>query len=71
MGEFVAANILFQKFQILVKSRLSLEREVRDLNLGLVKLDSVLPTARHRSDISLNKAVFPGRNDAEMGPTNS
>ena len=28
--------------------RLSLEREVLGLNLGLVKSDAVLPTARHR-----------------------
>ena len=26
---------------------------------------------RHRCDISLKKAVLPGRNDAEMGPANS
>ena len=30
----------------------------------------MLPTARHRCDIS-SKAVLPGRNDAEMGPGNS
>ena len=35
-----------------------------------VKSDTVLPTARHRGDIS-SKAVLPGRNDAEMGPANS
>ena len=47
------------------------EREVRGSNLGPVKLDTVLPTARHRCDISSKGAVLPGRNDAEMGPANS
>ena len=27
--------------------------------------------AHHRSDISLNEAVLPRRNDVEMGPANS
>ena len=31
----------------------------------------MLPTARHRCNISSNGAVLPGRNDAEMGPANS
>ena len=31
----------------------------------------MLPTARHRCDISSKGAVLPGRNDAEMGPANS
>ena len=31
----------------------------------------VLPTARHRCDISSKGAVLPRRNDAEMGPDNS
>ena len=52
-------------------TRSSLEREVWGSNLGPVKSDTVLPTARHRCDISSNGAVLPGRNDAEMGPTNS
>ena len=52
-------------------TRSSLEWEVRDSNLGPVKSYTVLPTARHRCDISLKGAVFPGRNDAEMGPANS
>ena len=52
-------------------TRSSLEREVWGSNLGPVKLDTVLPTARHRYDISSNGAVLPGRNDAEMGPANS
>ena len=52
-------------------TRSSLEREVRGTNLGPVKSDTVLPTARHRCDVSSNGAVLPGRNDAEMGPANS
>ena len=51
--------------------RSSLEREVRGSNLGPVKSDTVLPTARHRCNISSKGAVLPGRNDAEMGPANS
>ena len=39
--------------------------------LGLVKPDTVLPTARHRCDISSKGAVLRERNDAEMGPANS
>ena len=52
-------------------SRSSLEREVRGSNLGPVKSDTVLPTARHRCDISSKEAVLPGRNDSEMDPANS
>ena len=52
-------------------TRSSLEREVCGSNLGPVKSDTVLPTARHRCDISSKEAVLPGRNDAEMGPANS
>ena len=52
-------------------TRSSLESEVRGSNLGPVKSDTVLPTARHRYDISSKGAVLPGRNDAGMGPTNS
>ena len=52
-------------------TRSSLEREVGGSNLGPVKSDIVLPTARHRCDISSKGAVLPGRNDAEMGPANS
>ena len=51
--------------------RSSLERKIWGSNLGPVKSDTVLPTARHRCDISSNEAVLPGCNDAEMGPTNS
>ena len=52
-------------------TRSSLEREVRGSNLGPVKSDTVLPTARHRCSISSKEAVLPGRNDTEMGPANS
>ena len=52
-------------------TRLSLEREVRGWNLGPVKLNLELPTARHRCDISSEGAVLPGRNDVEMSPANS
>ena len=52
-------------------TRSSLEREVGGSNLGPVKSNTVLPTARHRCDISSKGAVLPGRNDAEMGPANS
>ena len=50
--------------------RFSLEREIRGSNLGPVKSDTVLPTARHRCDISSKEVVLPGRNDVEMGPAN-
>ena len=49
----------------------SLERMVLGSNFGPVKSDTVLPMARHRCDISSKEAVLPGRNDAEMGPSNS
>ena len=52
-------------------TRSSLEREIRGSNLGPVKSDAVLPTARHRCNISSKEAALPGRNDAEMGPANS
>ena len=42
--------------------RLSLERGVRGLNLGLVKLGTVLPTARHCCYISSKGAVLPKHN---------
>ena len=45
-------------------TRSSLEREVWGSNLEPVKSDAVLPTARHRCDISLKETVLPGRNDA-------
>ena len=47
-------------------TRSSLDREVRNSNLGPVKSNTVLLTARHRCDISSKGAVLPGRNDAEM-----
>ena len=52
-------------------TRSSLEREVWGSNRGPVKSFTVLPTARHRCDISSKEAVLPGRNDAEMGSANS
>ena len=52
-------------------TRSSLERKVWGSNLYPVKSDTVLPTARHRCNISSKGAVLPRRNDAEMGPTNS
>ena len=52
-------------------TRSSLEREVWGSNLGPVKLDTVLPTARHRCDIFSKRAVLSGCNDAEMGLANS
>ena len=48
-----------------------LEREVRGSNLGPVKSDTVLPTVRHRCDISSKGAMLPVRNDAKMDPANS
>ena len=51
--------------------RSSLKREVRGSNLGPVKSDTVLPTARRRCNISSKGAVLRGRNDAEVGPANS
>ena len=51
--------------------RSSLEREVWGSILRPVKSDTVLPTARHRCDISLKRAALPRRNDAEMGPAHS
>ena len=50
---------------------LSLEREVWDSNLGPVKSNTELPTARHRCYISSKEAVLPGRNDVEMGSSPS
>ena len=52
-------------------TRSSLEQEVWGSNLEPVKLDTVLPAARQRSDISSKRAESPGRNDVEMGPANS
>ena len=52
-------------------TRSSLKREVCGSNFEPAKSDTVLPTARHRCDISSKGAVLPGRNDAEMGPANS
>ena len=51
-------------------TRSALEREVWGLNIGPVKSNTVLPTARHRCGISSKGAVLPGCNDAEIGPAN-
>ena len=61
----------FWRFVCQAVTRSFLEREVCGSNLGPVKSDTVLPTARHRCDISSQEAVLPGYNDAEMGPANS
>ena len=52
-------------------TRLSLEREIWGSNLGSAKSDTMLPTARHRSNISSKEAGLPGRNDMEMSLANS
>ena len=49
----------------------SLEREVRGSNLGSVKLDTVLPTARHRWDSSSKGTVLLGCNYVEMSTAKS
>ena len=43
------------------------EREIWGWNLW-TKSDTVLPSARHRYDISLKEAVLPWSNDAEIAP---
>ena len=53
-----------------VATRSSLEREVWASNLGPVKSDTVLTTARN-CYISLKEVVLPRHNDSEMGPANS
>ena len=40
--------------------RSSLKQEVRGSNLGQAKSDTVLPTARHRCDISSKETVLTG-----------
>ena len=49
----------------------SLERKVLGSNLVPVKSDTVLPTTRHRCDISSKEAALPKGNDAKMDPANS
>ena len=44
----------------------SLEREVWGSNLGPVKSDTGLSTARLRCDVTSKEAVLARRNDAEM-----
>ena len=80
LDRYMQGFYAFLQFPLLLKfyrpvgqavTRSSLEREVWGSNLGPVKLDTVLPTARHRCDIFSKAAVLPWRNDAEMGPANS
>ena len=52
-------------------TRSSLKPEVVGLNLGPVKSNTLLPTARHRWDLSSKVAVLSGRNEAEMDTANS
>ena len=63
---FVAKLHLFNQPVGREKTSLSLEREVRGSNLGLIKLNTMLPTACHRCDISLKGVVLLGRIDADM-----
>ena len=51
-------------------TRSSLEREVSGSNIGPVKSDTVLPTTRHRCDISKG-TMLSERKDMEMGAANS
>ena len=48
--------------------RSSLERGVLGSNPEPVKLDSVLPSARHRYDVYSKGAMLRWRNNSEMGP---
>ena len=50
-------------------TRSFLEREVAGSNLGPVKSDTVLPTARHRCDISSKGAVLPGAMTRRWAPS--
>ena len=49
----------------------SLKRVVWGSNLGPVKSDVELPTARHRCNISSKETVLPGGHGADMSPANS
>ena len=49
----------------------SLRQKVWVSSLGPVKLNTVLPTARHRCDISAKVAVLPGTTTWKWAPTNS
>ena len=44
------------------------ERGDKESNLGAVKSDTVVSTARQPCDISLEGVVLPGRNGAKTGP---
>ena len=70
--KFIPKCIFYKKWPVVrAVTRPSTQREVWDSNLGQIKSDTVLTTARHRCDISSKGAVLLGRNDAEMGPANS
>ena len=67
----IACNVLVYRPVGRAVTRSSLEREVWDSNLRPIKSYTVLPTARHCSNISSKGAVLRGRNDAETGLANS
>ena len=59
-------------------SSLPVARAVTDSGVGGLKFTSrtgqighMVPTTRHRCNISSNGAVLPGRSDAGMGPANT
>ena len=58
-------NLITQEIYVLAIGRAVtpslLKREIRGSNLEQVKSDAVLPTARHRYDISSKGALLPGR----------
>ena len=56
---------------LIALTRSSLKRKIWGSNLVPVKSDTVLPTARHRCNISSKEAVLPRRNDVEVGQANS
>ena len=67
------SSIILRRYRLVSRAgtRSSLVPEVWGSNLGPVKLHTVLPTARHRWDISSKGAVLPGRNDADVGSATS
>ena len=73
LKQYVIRTVLKNKTKTAGRAltRSYLEREVRSSNLGLVKSNTVLPTARHRCGISSKGAVLPECNDAEMDLANS
>ena len=54
-----------------VVTRSFLKREVCGSNLGLVKLDELLPATHHRCSFFSKKALLSMHNDAEFGSENS